>query len=166
MCRELERIGPIYLRNSTVSRDRSCQILRISLYFSLLSGNLARRLVSDGLGRQPASVAIFWHFRSPNISPQYPRLRRGLTGLAANCRRYFHVQWLFHRRSLRLRIFNIRNSWAETRFALRRDRFAHLACVLCVAHTVARPLEPMLPIEGPDTRVWWRKLRAKIVSAL
>ena len=32
--------------------------------------------------------------------------------------------------------------------------------------TAVRPLEPMLPIEGPDTRVWWRKLRAKIVSAL
>ena len=38
-------------------------IARISLHFSLLAGNLRRRLVRDGLGRQPASkYLIYWLF--------------------------------------------------------------------------------------------------------
>jgi hypothetical protein len=39
-------------------------ILRISLYFSLISGNLARRLVSDGLGPQPSDKTLILKFYS------------------------------------------------------------------------------------------------------
>jgi hypothetical protein len=50
-------------RISTKSGSAEGRVAQISLYFSLLAGNLRRRLVRSALRRQPASAVSSGHFR-------------------------------------------------------------------------------------------------------
>jgi hypothetical protein len=71
MRRELKRKGPNF------TAQLGCRLRQVLPDFAnfpaffLISGNLVRRLVGDGLGRQPANVAIFWNFRRQKLRPNF-----------------------------------------------------------------------------------------------
>lgn len=71
MRRELKRKGPNF------TEQLGCRLRQVLPDFAnfpaffLISGNLVRRLVGDGLGRQPVNVAIFWNFRRQKLRPNF-----------------------------------------------------------------------------------------------
>jgi hypothetical protein len=89
---------------------------QISLYFSLLTGNLGRRLVRFGLRRQPASSVSMGHLRFERKTVTVPALSVSPIGLRSG--KILHL-WVLERNfraSLRSRVFNIRFLKAETKF--------------------------------------------------
>jgi hypothetical protein len=99
--------------NADAARARVSQI---SLYFSLLAGNLGWRPVRYGLRRQPASLVSGGCFPLTRIRATLPRVSQTLRGLFSSIFRILSQHRSISHASLRSPIFNIHYLAAETRF--------------------------------------------------
>jgi pimeloyl-ACP methyl ester carboxylesterase len=103
--------------NADAARARVSQI---SLYFSLLAGNLGRRLVRDRLRRQPASAVSRGCFLLARIRALLLGVSETQRSLCSSISRMFGHHRSISRASLRSPLFNIRFLAPETRFAARK----------------------------------------------